>query len=127
MTEPHTHPYANLDPDNGRDTVTTGAIDDYLGRKLLDQMSDAELTALYERVEFYEAATKRMQDRAEAATGRAILATQRAEQAEAAITRIRAVTDEWAAIALDGYAVIDMDDAATIIRAALDEPKEPGP
>lgn len=27
--EPHAHPYASLDPDDGRDTVTAGAVDDY--------------------------------------------------------------------------------------------------
>lgn len=57
MTEPHTHPYATLDPDDGRDTVTAGAIDDYPAaeppvRHTADTITDNDLDLLYARVDY---------------------------------------------------------------------------
>ncbi|MER5482957.1 hypothetical protein ABT024_07035 [Streptomyces sp. NPDC002812] len=85
MTEPSAprHPHDRPDEDDGRDTVDAGSVDEYLGRKLLDQLSDRELVELYDRVDFYEAAAKRMRDKAEVATVREARAIARAEQAEA--------------------------------------------
>lgn len=96
-------------------------------RKLLDQMSDAQLTALYERAEFYEAATKRSQDRAEAAAGRANLATKRAEQAEAAITRARETADRALALLNEASDWLRPGPLRDRIDAVLNEPKEPRP
>lgn len=74
------------------------------GRKLLDQLRDAELTQLYNR----------------------------AEQAEAAITRVRAELDRLAALPTvdktetrSNRFSVGASWAIRLIRAALDEPKEP--
>lgn len=62
------------------------------GRKLLDQLSDRELVALYER----------------------------AEQAEAAVERVRAELDRWALNTVMRPTARALDD----IRRALEPPKE---
>lgn len=88
-------------------------------RKLLDQMSDAELTALYERAEKAErVARSAARDTAKALTDY-LAAEQRAEQAEAAAVRVHALAAEWARVGLDPNACIGMSDAADAIRAAL--------
>lgn len=123
------HPYATLDPDDGPTTaaiIDAGAIDDYPGRKLLDQMIDAELLALYDRVEQVQAA--------KSALKRAHVAL--AEQAgrdQAANARVRALAEHLDMIASSAFGtpVSGVDRAiqstANLIREALDEPREPRP
>lgn len=148
------HPYASLDPDDGRDTVTAGAIDDYLGRKLLDQMSDAELAALYDRAEKAEAErdkactafnAKVMQlEKAERAANLLADCHRRAEHADSVTAEVKrlmerrtttlrsraeraeaALTRIRAALNDAEWGGPDRADVISEIRTALDEPKEP--
>lgn len=54
----------------------------------LDDLTSDALDALYDRLEFYEAATARMRDRAEVATVRATRAEARVRELEDQVARL---------------------------------------
>lgn len=90
-------------------------------RKLLDQMSDAELAALYERADRAERLARSAARDTAKALADYLAAEQRAEQAEAAITRVRNLAADmrtWASPR--GLA----NHYADSIETALDGPKE---
>ncbi|MET9465827.1 hypothetical protein ABZY44_13670 [Streptomyces sp. NPDC006544] len=142
MTEPHAHPYASLDPDDSRDTVTAGAVDSYQTRHTVDTITSDALDQLYAerdmhgreadrlrkdwvtmraRAEQAEATIERMKRTNRMVNGCARDARLRAEQA--ATARVRAELDRWALNTVMPQTMRALDD----IRAALDESKEPRP
>jgi hypothetical protein len=94
-------------------------------RHTVDTITSDALSALYEQLEAAQETELARQlatcDKAFAsATVRAARAEQRAKQAESAIERVRTLADRW-----DNALAPDQRYARTL-RAALDQPKQPG-
>lgn len=91
-------------------------------RHTVDTITSDALDKLYADVEFYEGFGGRMRDRAEVADVRQARAEQRAEQAEAAITRARSAAEYYLHDHEGGT-----DACAAAVLAAFDDPQEPTP
>ncbi|WP_369778857.1 hypothetical protein [Streptomyces sp. R33] len=91
-------------------------------RKLLDQMSDAELAHLYGERDLAVSLLARVRETSARLINEA---NARAEQAEAAIERVQETAACWEQMPSDRHVYIH--EAARTLRAALTEPKEPRP